>query len=57
MRVLIPLGVNNPASLAAFLLDNPYDTKSGYTKDTLFSSRSLVLITVTCLGQSETGIY
>lgn len=30
MRVLLPLGVNNPASLVIFPDDRPYDMKSEY---------------------------
>ena len=32
MRVLLPFGVNNPASLVIISVDDPYDTKSEYTK-------------------------
>ncbi|OLS30165.1 MAG: hypothetical protein ThorAB25_11620 [Candidatus Thorarchaeota archaeon AB_25] len=32
MCVLLPFGVNNPASLAAFLGNRLYDTKSEYVK-------------------------
>ena len=36
MRVLLPLGVNNPASLVTFSVDRPYDIKSEYTKESGF---------------------
>ena len=36
MCVLLPFGVNNPASLVIFLGDRPYDTKSEYMTMVLF---------------------
>jgi hypothetical protein len=32
MRVLLPFGVNNPASLPPFRRDRPYDTKNEYIR-------------------------
>ena len=37
MCVLLPFGVNNPASLVTFSVDRPYDTKSEYVKQITFS--------------------
>jgi len=36
MCVLLPFGVNNPASLVTFSIDKPYDTESEYMKQVLF---------------------